>query len=203
MPIIYRNEPAEATEAMKSGLEKMVSKRAFSTPRLRKAIIETAEAPVPAQAVPVYTLGLADLVKGKDVSAAANTGWRYAVKQNNEIVAHGETIIDPQGRHHFAATSEGLLVEGTTKALDLAEAQDIIRKGKYEVRFFQVPALYVAALWLVDKTGKSDMALPIAPTPPPLVPNRLIPFSDLLAFLQEKARAIPAAQLTDDTIGGS
>jgi hypothetical protein len=202
MPIIYRNEPAEAAEAMKNGLQKMVLKRAFSTPRLRKALAEGAEGPVPAQAVPVYTLGIADLTKGGDAGAAVHTGWRYAVKQSNEIVAHGETIIDRQGKHLFAATSEGSLVEGTTRALELAEAQDVIRKGSYEVRFLQVPALYVAALWLVDTTGKADLALPVAPVPPPLVPDRVIPFSDLLAVLQEKAKAIPAAQRDDDTLGG-
>lgn len=202
MPIVYRNEPAEAAEAMREGLDKMTLNRAFSTPRLRTAMATKAEAPVPAQALPVYTLGLSDLAEGRDASAAVHTGWRYAVKQDDEIVAHGETIIDPAGKHHFAATNEGPLVQGTTRAIEAAEAQDEIKRGDFEVRFLFVPALYVAALWLVDRSGKSDFVMPVEPAPPPLVPNKLMPFNDLLALLQEKAKSYSAAQREDPKLGG-
>lgn len=203
MTIIYQKEPAEAAEAIKTGLKQMAAKRAFSTPLLSRAVIEKAEEPLPVQALPVYNLGLSDLAKGKDIRAAVHTGWRHTIQQNNEIVAHGETIIDPKGIHHFAAINEGPLVKGTSKAIDIAEKQDEIKKGNYEVRVLMVPALYVAALWLVDKSGKFDYAMPIEPSPPPLVPNKIIPFKDLLAFLQEKANLVPAAERDDDTIGGS
>ncbi|MGZ4924870.1 MAG: hypothetical protein ACXV4B_00225 [Halobacteriota archaeon] len=179
----------------------MTAKRAFSTPRLRAALAEKAKAPTPAQAVPVYTLGLSDLAAEKDVSAAVNTGWRYGVMRGEEIVAHGETVIDPAGKHHFAATSEGPLVEGTAKALDAAEAEDEIKNGEFEVRFLQVPALYVAALWLVNKRGGPDYAVPVAPAPPPLVPNKLVPFDNFLMILHEEARKHLAA-LRDDATSG-
>jgi hypothetical protein len=202
MPIIYQKEPKEATEAIRTGLQLMSTNRAFSTPRLRRALAEEAEAPEPAQALPVYNLGLSDIGKSRDIGAAVHTGWRYAIRQNKEIVANGETIIDPQGRHHFAATNEGPLVEGTTRAIEAAEAEGVVKKGKYEVRFLQVPALYVTALWLVDKSGKADLAIPVEPTPPPLVANKLMPFADLLAILQEKAKSISAAEMEDEALGG-
>jgi hypothetical protein len=202
MPIIYQKEPAEAAKAMKQGLDKMIANRAFSTPRLARLSTGEAGAPVPVQALPVFTLGLSDLAEGKDASAAVNTGWRYAVKQDDEIVAHGQTIIDPAGKHQFAATNEGPLVEGTHKAIEAAEAQDEIKSGEFEIRFLQVPALYVAALWLVDKSGGRDYAVPVEPAPPPLIPSKLMPFGDLLEFLQEKAKLHMAAQGERPTLGG-
>jgi len=202
MPIVYQKEPAEAAEAMKEGLNNMTSMRAFSTPRLRRVSTGEAEAPVLGQALPVYNLGLSDLAEEKNASAAIHTGWRYALKQGDEIVAHGETIIDPAGKHHFAATNEGPLVEGTTKAIEAAEAQNEIRRGEFEVRFLQVPALYVAALWLVNKSGGPDYAVPVEPAPAPLVPNKLLPFNDLLTLLQEKAKSHSAAQRDEDKVGG-
>lgn len=60
--------------------------------------------------------------------------------------------------------------------------------------------LYVTALWLVNKSGGPDYAVPVEPVPPPLVPNKLIPFEDLLELLQEKAKSSAAQR--DDTLGG-
>lgn len=201
MTMIYRKEPEEAASAIKAGLGQMAEKRAFSTPRLRKALSEKAEAPEPAQALPVYNLGLSDLGKSRDVAAATHTGWRYAIRQDREIVANGETIIDDRGRHLFAATNEGPLVEGTRRALEAAEADAIVKNGKFEVRLFQVPALYVTALWLVDQDKKTDYAVPVEPSPPPLVANKLIPFADLMEVLNKKARSISAAERDDEALG--
>jgi hypothetical protein len=122
---------------------------------VRQAVIEKAGEPVPERTLPVYHLGLSDPAEGKDASAAVHTGWRHMIKQNNEIVAHGETIIDTKGIHHFAAINEGPLVKGTSKGIATAEKEDAIKKGNFEVRILLVPALHVAALWLVDRDGKT------------------------------------------------
>jgi hypothetical protein len=201
--IIYKKEPDEAAEAMRTSLKRMADKRAFRTPLLHKAVIERAEEPVPEHALPVYHLGLSDLAEEKDVRAAVHTGWRHIIRQNNEIVAHGETIVDPKGIHHFAAVNEGPLVKGISNAIETAERQDVIIKGQYEPRVLLVPSLHVAALWLVDKDGKLDYAMPIEPVPAPLVTNKIVPLEDLLTFLQNKAKSVSATAREDNTLGGS
>lgn len=138
MPIIYQKEPDEAAEAMRTGLKQMADNRAFSTPLLRQAVIKKAAEPVLDLVLPVYHLGLSDLAEGKDARASVNTRWRHMISQNNEIVAHGETIVDPNGIHHFAAINEGPLVKGISEAIETAEKQDAIKKGNYEARMLLV-----------------------------------------------------------------
>ncbi len=203
MSMIYQKEPAEVSKAIQSGLKKMARRGAFTTPLLRKGVIDKAEEPIPVRALPVYNIGLNDLAKGKDSSAAIQTGWRYTIQQNNEIVAHAATTIDEKGAHHFAAINEGPIVRGMSKAIEFAEKQDVIKKGKYEVRLLIVPALYVAALWLVDKVANVDYAIPIEPSQPPFIVNEIIPFQDFLEILQNKAKSVLAEERDEAIIGGS
>lgn len=201
MPIIYRSEPAEAVEALRAGLERMAFKRAFTTPRLRSYMAKKTEAPLPEQALPVYHLGLSDIAKNQDLEASTHTGWRYTLKQNNEMIAHAETIISPNGKHLFSAINEGPLVEGTAKAIKVAEEQSEVKKGNFEVRLLFIPALYVTALWLVDKEGKKDFAMPIEPSPAPFTPDKLIPLQDFLSVLQEKAKSALESYRGEETLG--
>ena len=145
---------------------------------------------------------LSDLVKDRKEKELSQTGWRYTLIHNNEIIAHAETVIDQNGKNLFAGTNEGPLVEGTAKAIKVAEKQSEIKKGNYEVRLLFIPALHLSALWLVDKEGKSDLAMPVEPTPPPLIPNKLMPLGDLLAFLQEQAKSKLEAYHGDEKLGG-
>ncbi len=186
MPIVYRNVPVEAIEAVKNGVELMPSKRAFHTSRLYSAFTERAAAPVPEQALPVYHLGLSDIAKSPDIKISTQTGWRYTLKQNNEVLAHAETIIDPNGKNLFAGTNGGPLVNGTAKAIEAVEDQSEIKQGNFEVRLLFIPALYVSALWLADKEGKADFAMPIEPTPALLTPNKLIPLKEFSLFSKTK-----------------
>ncbi|HII93575.1 MAG TPA: hypothetical protein HA262_15860 [Methanosarcina sp.] len=202
MPIVYRNKPAEATEAVRTGLELMASKSAFKTPRLHSAFTEKAVTPLTEQALPVYNLGLSDIAASPTTKASIHTGWRYTLKQNDEIIAHAETVIDPNSRHLFAGTNEGPLVEGTEKAIKAAEEQSEIKKGNFEARLLFVPALHVTALWLADKERKADFAVPIKPVPSPLIPNKLIPLEDLLVILQEKARSVIESYRDEETLVG-
>jgi hypothetical protein len=54
----------------------------------------------------------------------------------------------------------------------------------------------------VDKEGKSDLTMPVEPTPPPLIPNKLMPLGDILAFLQEQAKSKLEAYHGDEKLGG-
>ena len=102
----------------------------------------------------------------------------------------------------FSHVNEGPLVNGIVSAIQAANVQDEVRNGRYEARLLMVPALYVAALWLVDLSGDKDLVMVIEPAPPPFVANKLIAVKDLITRLQKMARDAIAAQ-PDETMGGS
>ena len=203
MSLIFKSEPSEVAEVIKNKLGQMASMRAFRTPQLARAISkETAKPPVPTQALPVYHIGLADLVKNCDHEAATQTGWRYLLKHEDEVVASAETVMGPDQKPVFAQVNEGPLVKGTVSAIQVASAHKDLKNSKYEVRILMIPALYTAALWLVDITGGHDMAVPIAPAPSPLEPDKPITIEKFFEVLRNAAKVAYSAQQSNEAIGG-
>jgi hypothetical protein len=188
MPIVYRNVPSEVEEAVRNGVKLLASKCTINTPLFKSAIAKNAVAPVPEQAFPVYYLGLSDIAKNLDINASIQTGWRYTLKQNDVILAHAQTVIDPNGKNVFSAINEGPMIEGTTKAIAATENLSEMNAGNFEVRLLFIPALHVITLWLVDENGKNDFTVPIEPTPASLTPNKLLPLNDFLTIIQREAK---------------
>lgn len=189
MPLIFKPEPQEVKQVVESHLGKMISKQAFSTPHLSKMKEEDVGAIIPTQTVPVYHLGLNDLVENRAIAAAATLrSWRYLIEHSGEVVASADAVIDAEGKPVFSHVNEGPLVNGITSAIHTADSQEMLQRGEYEVRLLMVPALYVAALWFVDTTGAQDLAMPIEPTFEPLRANELIMIEQLTSTLQELAR---------------
>jgi len=86
--------------------------------------------------------------------------------------------------------------------IQAANSNDEIKKGQYEVRLLMIPAIYVASLWLVDAAGKRDLAVPLEPTAPPLVANKVIPLNELMTIAQKLAKASLSSQQPDQALGG-
>jgi hypothetical protein len=203
MPLAFKPIPADIADVIKTGLEQMVSMQAFSTPRLAQIVSGQPEvSPDLFQALPVYHMGLAELAEDGDLGAAAQTSWRYLLKYDDEVVASADAVFGPNRKPVFSQVNEGTLLQGTVSAIQAADVEKDIKKGEYEVRLLMVPALYTAALWLVDVAGDRDLALPIAPCPPALTPDKPIPVEKLLAVLRDAAKAALAAQPPGEPIGG-
>jgi len=203
MSLSFKTEPSEVAQVMKSKLGQMTSLRAFRTPELARAISGgKAQPPVPSQALPVYHLGLTDLAKNGNLSSVSHTGWRYSLKKGNRVIADAETVFGPGRKPLFAQVNEGPLVQGTQSAIKAASTNKDIKTGNYEVRLLMIPALYTAALWLVDTKGGEDMAIPIAPVALPLEPDKPIPVETLLVVLRKAAKSTLATQKADEAIGG-
>jgi hypothetical protein len=203
MPLVFKPEPAEVNQVVKAHLNEMTSKRAFRTPNLAKMMLqETAQTPAPTQALPVYHLGLKDLAEKGNTTSASLKSWRYMVKQGEEVVASADAIIGPDKKPVFSHINEGPLVKGALLGIQAANANDEIKKGQYEVRLLMIPAIYVAALWLVDSAGKRDLAVPIEPNVPPLVANKVIPLTEMMTIVQKLAKVSLSAQKPDQALGG-
>lgn len=156
MPLVFKTEPSEIKEVVKARVGEMTTKRAFRTPTLAKAMLEEAPiTPVPTQAIPVYNLGLKDLAEKGDLSSASQKSWRYLLKQEERIVASADAIIGPDKKALFSHINEGPLVDGIAAALQTANENEEIKKGQFEARILTVPALYFAALWLIDSAKKN------------------------------------------------
>lgn len=202
MPLVYKSEPPEVTQVVKTRLNKMSTKKAYRTPRLAEIMLRKAVAPpVPTQPLPVYNMDLADLAENRDQTAATQKSWRFLVKHDDKVVATADALLGPDKKPVFSHVNEGPLVTGVVSAIQTANAQPQVKNGRYEVRLLMVPALYVVALWLVDLTGDEDLAIAIEPTPPPFAPNKLITAKDLITKLQKLAKDATAAK-PDKTMGG-
>jgi hypothetical protein len=188
---------------VKARVGEMAAKRAFRTPYLAKIMLkEGAPTPIPTEAIPVFNIGLTELAEKGDLSGASQKSWRYLVKQEEKVVASADALICPDKKPVFSHINEGPLVEGTVSAIQVANANEEVKKGQYIARLIMVPALYFAALWLVDSTKKRDLAIPIEPAPAPFVANKVIPLEELKTTLQKLAKSSLASQQQDDTLGG-
>jgi len=202
LPLVFKPEPPEVTQVVKAHMDTMMAKQAYRTPRLSEITRKGAAAPVPTQPLPVYNIGLSELAKNRDQTAATQKSWRFLVKHGDDVVASADAGIGPDKKPVFSHVNEGPLVKGVASAIQSANAQEEVKKGSYEVRLLMVPAVYVAALWLVDLVGGKDLAMVIEPTPPVFVPNKLITVEELMVKLQKLAKETLAAQ-PEDTMGGS
>lgn len=99
--------------------------------------------------LPIYRLELADIKDESSVNLAKRAGWRYLIEpQNSQKVAYADLIEAPNGDAVFVSYSRNRNAENLLKALHIAD--DIAAKlpEVYEARLLDVPALYLAAVWL-------------------------------------------------------
>lgn len=99
--------------------------------------------------LPIYRADPPDLTEESSVNLARRAGWRYVIEsQNPRKVAYVDVIEAPNGDAIFASHSANRNAENLLNALHLVE--DVASKlpEVYEARLLDVPALYLAAVWL-------------------------------------------------------
>jgi hypothetical protein len=132
--------------------------------------------------------------------------WRFLVheKQRRVITENGVTTEKDEyvpiaaaiadrtkaGTYQLGEVNEGPFVIGTEEAVGRAEVFEEVRRGRFEVLLLMVPAVYVAALWLQDRNGDSDIVLTIPPSNPALVPYQPMRSTDFLTGLRELAKKL-------------
>jgi hypothetical protein len=113
------------------------------------------------------------------LAAAKQTGWRYLLVQNDEVVAEAELAgarsgaKGAKGTTHkgleFAGLTHGPFTGATVDGLHAAERLPQIAKADYELRLLKVPAVYLVALWLHG--GAGDILIPMGNPPGGLKKN--------------------------------
>lgn len=194
MTFIAPKPPQQVLDAVHSTFLDLSRNRAFRTPALRNAT-GSLQLTEPHQ---VFTLGLTDLAAGKGLDAAKPTGWRYLVQEGDNVLASAEvTAAGPTDEYVFSAFNEGRFVASSANAMRAVGEFPEVKQGNFELRFLNVPGLYVLALWLHDAQGKDDFLLPLAPSPVETPVGKPVPAAMLLKELAAKAKApIEAADRT-------
>jgi hypothetical protein len=145
MAIKMRQAPASGFEVLSKGLGDLSS--------LDSAGVEESLGGGPTEAahpIPLYSIGLTDLVEGVGLTGARQTGWRYLVFGPSGVGIADLDEAAGGGRPQFG----GLQVGQRAKCLELAlkYAGDTHQAGEdvYEIRILEIPALYTSTVWLSD-----------------------------------------------------
>ena len=142
----------------------------------------------------VYTVGARNARDGKVLSAAQHSGWRCIVFDGESETFSGEVDRLGEGEElpRFSHLTSGPSVWGTVDILLSAEARPDIVQGDFELRYLKVSGLYVASLWLYDRSSSgADLIVPLQPAPPPLEPGRFYRIRDFV----EAVRVIAVRRL--------
>jgi hypothetical protein len=180
MPIIMRNPPRGGAAVLAANVTQLL--RAKQTPHGMKAEVHPEELHH-SEPHPVYVATLDDLAAGKLLAAAKQTGWRYLLAQNDEVVAEAELTAAvrgatgakgakaaKRGELAFAGLTHGPFTGATVDGLHAAERLPQVEKADYELRLLKVPAVYLVALWLHG--GNEDILVPLGQPPAGLKKNK-------------------------------
>jgi hypothetical protein len=141
----------------------------------------------------VYTLALT-AIAGRGLDEAQPAGWRFLIAHGERIVASAELDNDA-GR--APSVNGGPYVSSTTAVIERLEGVPAIAEGDFELRLLKVPALYIAAAWLVDG---DRVVVPLDPAPSFLEAGSLYAQQEFVALLTAPAERV--AELDDGTAGG-
>lgn len=116
----------------------------------------------------VYVASIDDALKREMLKNARPAGWRYFVLRGEKMVATAQ--VSENERTSFSNINYGALAESTARAIEIAQAHADVKKRDYDLAVLEVPALYLAVLWL--KSTGSNILIPLEPSPRGVEANR-------------------------------
>jgi hypothetical protein len=185
---------AAALETIRDGVARLARRPEYRSRAIGAAGPETLDIAAPHD---VYTLGLDALAAGSGLEAAEPVARRVLLMRAEEAVATAE-LADPDAGEGLSAT-EGPFTASTASTIAAVESWPQVAGGDYELRLLRLPALYLMALWLKDRSGNDDLLVPLDPAPTGLEAGRRYEEGELLRELRELAAA--RAAVDDDEEG--
>ncbi|SEM41677.1 hypothetical protein [Streptacidiphilus jiangxiensis] len=150
----------------------------------------------PAHPLPVHLLdpALSPGDGAAQLACARRTGWRFLVKDGEEVVAAADTLeldsepagLAPGEAHVFSHFAEGPYPAATLRALQQARLHTAGTPTTYLPRLLTVPAHYMTALWLhpvLTAAPTPDLLIPLVPAPLGVTPHIPHHAEELLALL--------------------
>jgi hypothetical protein len=183
MAINTSQAPPAAWDALRAGMDFL--RGATETPARRAAFEPRAHE--------TWYLGLDAIEAKKGIAAAERTGWRYLL--GGRVAA--DVYVRDDG-YKFAGLNEGPFVQQISDTIE--KVRDQVGKDDYEPRLLQIPALYIAALWLHGLNN--ELFIPLEPSHPEVSTHRIYARQDFEAALVRAAdarkRAVPPSAYPDD-----
>jgi hypothetical protein len=193
MAIITRKAPPRGAAVLAANVTALM--RAKGAPRVMKAEMRPEELHH-SEPHPVYVATLDDLAAGKLLAAAKQTGWRYLLAQDDEVVAEAELAAGRRGSKGakgakgakgedlaFAGLTHGPFAGATVDGLHAAERLPQVEKADYELRLLKVPSVYLVALWLHG--ADEDILVPLGQPPAGLKKNKAYTEAGVIRALRD------------------
>lgn len=195
MPLTLQTPPQESLAALAAALPRLAASPAIAAQMqltssgINRFVAQRAANPnaAPSVSAPLFVLGLADIAGSGGLAAARQTGWRHLLDAGTGAVL-AETALRG-ATHVFAAVNESPFAQDMQARLAMLNHDPAVSAGSYQAALLQVPAMGVMALWLRGSVGSSDILVPLAPSPSPLVAGRHYNEGDFLATLRPMAQA--------------
>jgi len=188
MPLQVAKPPLAARKAVLSMLGRMVAMDADHVAALRAASPGSVAISTPHR---LAVLGLDRIRAGMSLrSAAHKKGWRFLVHNGSKVVATANSSVSAGGKHAFAHITDGPFVAGTEQAIRRAESLPVVKKGRFEPIWLQVPAINVVALWLKNLDKGADLIMPVRPAPKELRPYQPLAATAFVTVATELASRV-------------
>ena len=179
MSLSLPQPPSAALRAVLNALDEPTAVRAVRSSAMRCRPAQL----TPSHALPVHLLdpagpagAAAYRMNSAPLDAARRTGWRFLIRDGEEIVAAAETRETPEG-HTFAYFAGGPYPLSTLRALQQARLHTATTATPYLPRLLSVPGHYMTALWLHPSPSSSSRGYPMPATAPARNRDLLIPLA--------------------------
>src|SRR4030095_7103612 len=97
-------------------------------------------------------------------SAAKMACWRYLIFDRGDPLLTVAISANESGQAmDFLGANESELLQGFVNGVEFAENHEQIREADYELRFFEVPSVFMSAIWL---HSDNDIYFPLSPLTP-------------------------------------
>jgi hypothetical protein len=164
MPLHFAAPPANGSSLVQAGLNRLSTR----TSPLSGTAVDFSALEL-SQPHAVYDLRVGNVVAGRGLASATQTGFRYLVTGGGEAIAAAEVQANAAGTATLLANiNYGPYVEATSQALTQVAALPSVAAASYEVRLLRSAPIYLIALWLKPDSGTGDIIYPVAPAPPGL-----------------------------------
>jgi hypothetical protein len=196
MPITIPHAPQDAVNALAGALPRLGSSPtiAASLPHASSAITQFIAARAanaaagPALSLPVYVLGLSDVV-GAGVGNAHHAGWAHVLPSS---ASARPVLVDTAVRanqHVFAAVTENATAADLRGRIAALQNDPVVAATAYDAALLKIPAMGLIAVWLRDAAKKNDLVVPLAPAPASVTAGHHYTVPQLLAAVGPIAHA--------------
>jgi hypothetical protein len=185
MPIALAAPPQAVQQLTQNKMQDIAQQKNFRIAPLAQAKPEQIRL---SSGHPVYNLGLKDIVDGKPAAQLTITTWRFIVQGSGAEPAAAETL--PGGgstQAEFSSVNSGPFVSGTIDAFAAITKDSAFAKGDWEIRLLRIPALYIAAAWVHEKSSGEDRLRPVQPAPTYLDTTKTYTWTEFMLAIKPAA----------------